>query len=211
VIVGVVGHLGMRVINPDMDEGIYFPVAPGAIHPVRLAIHVGNDPESFLPRLRELVREVDPTAAITTPEVLGEVFEGDWYIMVGTTLGGIVLVGILLAMAASGLYAMVSFTVSQRTREIGVRTALGARRHRIALTVVRRALVQIGLGVLLGLPLAGRVFFEVAEGDPAAALWGAASTFALGVGVMLLVGLTACTAPTLRALRISPTEALREG
>lgn len=210
VIVGVVDHLGMHMLEPDQDEGIYLPAAPGEIHPVRMAVHVGDDPLSFFPRLREIARQVDPIAVVAAPVALDEVYEGDWYIAAGAVLGAGVLVTVLLAMAASGLYAILSFTVARRTREIGIRAALGARRYRIALTVIRRSLVQIGLGILIGLPLAGRIFFEIGESRAEATAWAAAGTLALGVGVMVLIGLAACTAPTLRALRIAPTEALRQ-
>ena len=210
-IVGVVGQLGMHVLNPEGDAGLYHPMAPGAIHPVRLAIHVGDDPESFTPRLRTLVSEVDPLAGVATPMALDKAFEGDWYIMAAVTGGLVLLVGILLALAASGLYAIMSFTVAERTREIGIRIALGADRGNIALTVARRSLVQIGVGVLLGLPLAGRIFFEILDdrGSDYAALSGSVGALALGIGMMALIGLLACTAPTLRALRVMPTEALK--
>jgi putative ABC transport system permease protein len=135
--------------------------------------------------------------------------------MAATVLGGAALVAILLALATSGIYAIMSFAVSQRTREIGVRAALGASRRDIALTVARRALTQVGLGVLLGLPVAARVFFEVQEDGGASvgtATLGAFATAALlGLAVTVVVGTIACTWPTLRALRIMPTEALREG
>ena len=210
-IVGVVGHLGMHMLRPELDEGFYLPAAPGEIYPVRMAIHVGADPEAFVPRLRELTREVDPVAVIRSPAALSKLFEGDWYIMSGTILGGGVFVSVLLAMAASGLYAIMSFAVAQRSREIGIRAALGARRGSIAFTVARRSLTQIGVGVLLGMPLAGRIFFEVSEQEPGGTGLAIAATVALGIGVMVLVSLAACAAPTVRALRIDPTAALRDG
>lgn len=210
-IVGVVGHLGMHVLNPNEDEGLYHPAAPGSIHPLRLAIHVNGDPEAFVPRLRVLAAEVDPLAVISTPMSLDKVFEGDWYLSVALVLGGVLLVGILLALAASGLFALLSFAVTQRTREIGIRVALGADRRSIAFAVVKRSLAQIGAGVILGMPLLALVFVEVFDdlGADYSALAGIGTALALGAGVMLVIGLLACTAPTLRALRIAPTDALK--
>lgn len=208
-IVGVVGHLGMHLLRPDQDEGLYVPAAPGEIHPARIAIHLGGDPESFVPRLRAIAREVDPLAVVASPMRLDRLYEGDWYLMIGVTAGGGLLIGILLALAASGLYAIMSFTVAQRTREIGIRTALGARRTSIALTVSRRSMTQIALGVLLGLPMAWMGLGELAGSLPGGAGWAAAGTVALGVGAMALIALLGCAAPTLRALRVDPTEALR--
>ncbi len=205
-IVGVVGPLGM--ILPRPGSGFYHPATPGEIHPLRLAIHVGDDPESFTPRLRALAGEVDPIAVIAAPVPLNEVVTDDWYDAVAMALGGGILVVILLMLAASGIYAIMSFSVAERTREIGIRTALGAQRSSIAFTVVRRALAQLGVGVLLGMPIARWLFLELQPGStyPASVV-----ALILGVSVVVLVGLLACTAPTLRALRIMPTEALREG
>jgi hypothetical protein len=204
-IVGVVGRLGMHVLSPDGDAGLYHPLAPGQVRPVRLGIRLAGDPASFTPRLRELVTEVDPLAFIENPRTLDTVFEGDWYIMAAITLGFVLLVGVLLALAASGIYAILSFTVAERTREIGIRAALGARRGDIALTVARRALAQLGGGVLLGMCLA-----SVLQDGPGA-MQRALVTLVPGVAVLVLVGLVACAAPTLRALRVSPTEALKDG
>ena len=206
-IVGLVGSLGMHVLDPVDDEGMYHPLAPGEINPVRLAIHVGDDPESFTPRLRALASEVDPTAVIVDPIALDRVFEGDWYLVVGMVLGGAILVCILLALAASSIYAIMSFSVAQRTREIGIRTAMGARRWSIAVTVAKRAMMQLGVGVLLGMPIAWRLFSRQTDST----LIGLVVGIGPSVSVMIIVGLLACTGPTLRALRIMPTEALREG
>jgi len=66
-IVGVVGPLGVNILAPGGGEAVYLPTAPGDIRPLRLGIHVGASPEDFTPRLREIVREVDPLATIDEP------------------------------------------------------------------------------------------------------------------------------------------------
>jgi hypothetical protein len=210
-IVGVVGQVGMHVLQPKTGAGLYHPLAFGDINPMRLAIHVGDDPESFAPRLRAVVAEADSVAIVGVPTALDRVFEGDWYIMTAVSAGLVLLVGILFGLAACGIYAILSFSVAERTREIGVRLALGADRSDIAFAVARRSLTQIGLGVLLGLPLAWRVFFELLRdaGSSHAALSGSALAAALGLGVVVSIGLVACAGPTARALRITPVEALR--
>jgi predicted permease len=210
-IVGVVGHLGMHSLTPDQDDGVYHPMVPGLGQSVLVALEVDGDPLALWPRVRDIARDVDSRAVVASPTTLDQVFEGDWYLMGAVVLGATLFVGVLLTLAASGLYAIMSFTVAERTREIGIRVALGADRLRIARQVARRALIQIAIGVLLGLPLAARVFFEMQEqgGSDPSALRAVLVALVPGVGIMVLIGLAACLAPTLRALRISPVDALR--
>ena len=107
---------------------------------------------------------------------------------------------IVLLLSATGIHALMSFIVARRTREIGIRAALGAHPGRIIAGIFGRALIQISIGLLAGSALVFKV--------------GVASTREFLVllavdGVMLLAGLTACYVPLRRALRIDPTEALR--
>jgi ABC-type antimicrobial peptide transport system permease subunit len=181
------------------------------MQPVRFAVELGRAPLDFAPRLREIARDVGPQAVISTPSTLDRQFEGDWYILAAIVGGGLVFVGVLLTLAASAIYAILSFTVVQRTREIGIRVALGADRTRVVLQVVRRALVQIGGGVALGMIPAAWIFLETQrELAPDQPIWLAVPLALLpGVAIMVTVALIACAAPALRALRISPAEALR--
>jgi ABC-type antimicrobial peptide transport system permease subunit len=139
-------------------------------------------------------------------------FEGDWYFLRAFVVGAALLVGVLLSLASSALYAILSLVVSERTREIGIRVALGADQWRIARDVATRAVAQIGAGVLLGLPFAGALCYEFLEltGAGGSVPGAVAMASMLGLLVMLLVSLTACTVPTLRALRIAPMDALRK-
>ena len=211
-IVGVVGDLGMDDATAlDRVPGLYQPLASGEIQPVRLAIHVGDDPKSFTPRLRELSSEVDPTAVISNPVALHEIRSGDAQLMPWIVLGAVILTGILLALSTSGIYALMSFTVTERTREIGIRTALGARRSSVVATVAKRSFVQLGFGILLGIPLATWLLSEFERDGRTSMHPPVVLALLLGVGVMFIVGALAFTAPTLRALRIMPTEALRDG
>jgi hypothetical protein len=194
----------MRVVSPDNDQGVYEPLTPGQIETVRLGIHLGNDPSTFAPRLREVAGEVAPDMLVSATGPLGDVFEGDWYLLRAVILGVWLLVCVLLALAASGIYAIMSFSVAERTTEIGIRSALGASRREVIISVARRAMAQIAVGVLLGLPFAA-VFLV---NDDGSRYVGAGRTLVVGVVVMTVVGLAACTGPTLRALRIHPREAM---
>jgi hypothetical protein len=204
-IVGVVGHLGTRMISAEDDQAVYEPLAPGELHSVQLGIHVGEDPTSFTSTLRTVAGQVDPGLIVSVAGPLDRVYEGDWYVLVAMTLGAGLLVGILLALAASGIYAIMSFAVAERTTEIGIRAALGAGRRELILPVARRALAQLGLGVVLGIPFAA--LFTIS--DEASPYAGTGQALAVGATVMVLIGLVACTGPTLRALRVHPSEALK--
>ena len=107
---------------------------------------------------------------------------------------------IVLLLSATGIHALMSFTVARRTREIGIRVALGARPGRIVAGIFSRAFLQISAGLVVGSGLA--------------AVWGLGSTrqvllLLAADGIMLIVGLAACALPVRRALTIDPTEALR--
>lgn len=205
-IVGVVGTLGLDIMATEEKAGLYHPLVPGETQP-RLAIHLAGDPESFTPRLRTLAADVDPGAVITGTMALDRVFEGDWLFIGAIVLAGALLIGILVALAASAIYAMMSFAVAQRTREIGIRAALGAAPHSIVRTITGRAVMQLGIGMAIGVPIAVFLFTGFLGGPQDAA---DLVKLVPGILVVLGIGLLACTAPTLRALRIDPNEALRE-
>jgi predicted permease len=209
-IVGVVGLLGMNVAMPEQDAGVYLPAAPGQIHPLRLAVQVVGEPEAFIPTLRAIVSDVDATAVLQPPRPLDRVVQGVWYFYVGSVIALAIVLGILVALAASGVYAIMSFAVSERTREIGIRTALGERKVAVAIRVGRRSLVQIALGAVLGIPLAMLLYRLTELGySQNSVTFGFGVAFAAGVSVALVIGALACLSPTRRALSVQPTEALR--
>jgi putative ABC transport system permease protein len=120
------------------------------------------------------------------------------------------LMGVLVALAASGIYAMLSLSVSERTREIGIMTAIGAPRRTVVLTILRRSLAQIGGGALLGLPMAAFLVHQLT--GPAGGQTPAASVLVavgLAVSVVVVVGAVSCAAPTRRILAVEASEAMR--
>lgn len=209
-IVGVVGPLGVNVVNADRGEAVYLPALPGTINPMQLAVHTTTSPASLTSRVRELAAAVDPELVMGKAAVLSDVRQGDWYLVMGLAVGLIVLVGVLVALATSGLYAMLSLSVTERTREIGIRAALGASRRALLITILKRSLVQIGLGAALGLPLATRFVFEL-TGTPdggGSVLQSVALALGLSTGIVALVGLSSCFVPTRRILSIQASEAM---
>lgn len=112
---------------------------------------------------------------------------------------------IAIVLSLAGIYAVMAYTVARRTREIGIRVALGADARRIVLTIFRRPLIQTAAGVVCGALLIGALMMMASGGS---SVRGAAllSAYALAMfGVCML----ACIAPTRRALRVEPTEAMR--
>ena len=209
-IVGVVGPLGMNPQNPARDEGIYHPAGPGEVHPLGLVIEAGDDPAAFTPRLRSIAAEVDATALIQQPMLLSDLADlaRSLYRLGGAAL--VILSVIAIILSAAGLYALMSFTVAQRTREIGIRTALGAHPRSIVYAIARRAGIQLGLGVVLGGAFAAYILAGLSR-DPMMQPQNMPLIIASVVAGTMLVGMLACLMPTLRGLRIQPTEALREG
>ena len=209
-IVGVVGPLGVNVVNADRGEAVYLPAAPGTINPMQLAVHTAMPPASLTGRVRELALAVDPDLVMGRAAVLSDVRQGDWYLVMGLAAGLVVLVGVLIALATSGLYAMLSLSVSERTREIGIRAALGASRHALLITILKRSLVQIGLGAVIGLPIAARFVFEL-TGTPdggGSASESMAVALGLATAIVALVGLSSCLVPTRRILAVQASEAM---
>lgn len=209
-VVGVVGPLGVGIADATGDPAVYLPAAPGEIHPMKLGIHIGADPERMATRVREVVLDVDPSLAMNAPRSLDRSYPVDWYMMVAVSGGLGILVVILVVMATSGLYAIVSHSISERKREIGVRSALGAPRHRLVWALLQRSVLQVGAGALLGIPVAGWVL-NGTLGDSRGTALIATSAMALGLGVVVvgMIAIFSFTLPMRRILGIRAGDALR--
>jgi ABC-type antimicrobial peptide transport system permease subunit len=113
---------------------------------------------------------------------------------------------VALTLSLAGIYAVMSFTVARRTREIGIRVALGAASWRVVLSVLRRPVAQVAAGIGVGATLVGGILYL---GNDGALSVGEVAGLLAYAAVMLAVCLLACIVPTRRALRVQPTEALR--
>ena len=202
-VVGVVGNLP---VTTDARVA-YHAAAPGQIHPAHLQLRLRGDPAGLAERLRDVVASVDPTLHVDEVRTLAEIYREHRF---GDNLGAITIgavTGSVLLLSAAGLYALMAFTVAQRRREIGIRSALGAQPGHLVAAVFRRAFWQIGAGSAAGMLaayLAGRyVPIEQIGGLPIPGILPGAAAF------MLLVGVLASLGPARRGLRIDPTEALR--
>jgi putative ABC transport system permease protein len=205
-IVGVVPDLGISDKRVGYGARIYQTTMPREMEPLRVAIHVRGDPQRFVVRLRELTQATDPALRVIDPKPLPLLEDPDsagmaygFELMVSLTL-------VTLMLSLAGVYAVTAFAVARRTREIGVRVALGARPLHVLTIVFKRPLVQmalgIGVGAILGFGLANDDLSEVHLD-----ILGNAAVFALST---ILCCALACIVPTRRALRIQPTEALKD-
>jgi predicted permease len=208
-IVGVVETFGTNFTNPDRSEALYQPLGSADLHPMRYIIEVADDPVTFLPTLRTIAADVDPEAIIQSAQPLTDLLALSLLELRVASILVFVLSAIGMLLAATGLYALMSFTVSQRTREIGIRTALGARAADVVKTIAKRALLQLLAGVALGCVFGWWIVGTVTN-DTEFAVESVPGLVA-GVAVAVVVfSALACLSPTLRGLRIQPTEALSE-
>lgn len=211
-IVGVVKNLGMGAPTiVGRQAGLYLPASPDRLGPSYLLAHVPGDPAAFGPELRRIAAAVDPALRVSDVQPVDNVIDVlAWLTRLWIRIT-LVLTVVALALSLSGIYAVLSFVVARRTREIGVRVALGAGRGRVITAIFRRPLIQVGAGVLAGnalLGVMGSVKTEMPglDGQMAAGQWAMLAAYCL---VMFGVCLLACVVPTRRALGVQPTIALR--
>jgi putative ABC transport system permease protein len=205
-IVGVVSDFAGPAMAPVDAAAAYHPAAaPGGASTIILMRVRGSAPAALAGRFREITTAVDPSLR------LGEVLTVAEYLRLHARLERLVevalavLFGSVCMLSAAGIHALVSLTVSQRRREIGLRIALGARSRQVFWSIVSRALRQIAVGLGLGaLAAAALIPMITTSSGRAAAL------FAVVAGIMLVVGLFAVLGPARNGLRIQPMEALRE-
>jgi putative ABC transport system permease protein len=198
-VVGVVRDFGWQLPRPHEQSAMYLPSLPLVGRAGQIAVRVRN-PENFADRMRTLAAEVDPTIRLTEVKPLASAGGGEaqsnWVL---TSVVAFVSF-IVLLLSATGIHSLMSFTVARRTREIGIRAALGARPASIVAGIFGRALLQVSAGLVAGSAL---VAF-IGLGSTREVLILLASD-----AIMLIAGITACAVPLRRALRIDPTEALR--
>lgn len=174
-------------------------------------VHLRGDPMAFAPTLRETATAVDPMLRVSDVQRADQVIDDITWVLRLWLRVSLVMTVVALVLSLSGIYAVLSFVVARRTREIGIRVALGADRRRVISAIFKRPLVQVSLGVLAGnalLALMGSIETEMPGLTGGLSVWQLMILGAYGI-VMLGVCLLACIVPTRRALRVEPTVALR--
>lgn len=207
-IVGVVPDFPNSRPFDDVDPRLYQPVAPGDIQSVRLSLRIRDGSMARLAaRLRDITAVVDPELQL---HGLRSHVELDRQLQRFTRAVPVAIMAATLSvvlLSAAGIYAMLSFTIARRRREIGIRSALGADARRILRAIFARSSAQLGMGVAAGLIIA-----TAAEWVTGGSVMGGRASFVLPAvaALMLAVGLLAALGPARRGLAVEPTEALRE-
>jgi putative ABC transport system permease protein len=187
---------------------LYHAVSAGQVQPATILLRLrGGTASAFAGRLPEIATAIDPDLQLRGIVSLDEALRREQWIrrMEAGVLAAVTLSVLLLSSA--GIYALMSITVSQRRKEIGIRTALGADPKRIVASIFSRALGQLAIGA--GLGMAAAIALERASGD--GLMRGNAATVLPAVTLLMMsVGFLSALGPARRCLRIEPTEALRE-
>jgi putative ABC transport system permease protein len=207
-VVGVVGNIR----NDDADQApppyLYLSSAQAPQRTMTFALRTAADPAALAPALRAAIASVDPNQALYDLRTMRAVWAAD---LEGTRLLIRVmsaLAAIAVGLAGLGVWGVAAQSVGQRTREIGVRIALGATASQVAAMIARQGLVPVALGLAVGLAaglglgqIMRSILFDVTPTDPVTI--GATLAVLCGVGVLATLG------PALRAARLDPIAALR--
>lgn len=205
-IIGVVPDLGLGPGDPTRAAGFYTPLDANATC-FSLAIKTTANPQALAVPLRKVIAGVDPTIDLRDVRPLEDVGWEERQFLSGVASAMTALGGMALLLSMVSIYALLSFMVTRRTREIGIRVALGATNRQVLRTVVGSALAYLSLGSVCGAVL-GLVLMEMRSviliRMPDSNIWTIAAISLLLAGA----GLGACWLPARRALGIRPAEAL---
>lgn len=208
-VVGVVPAAGVDIIEPRDDAAFYEPTHPSLVMPLRVGLRVSGDPAGYLPVVREAAGLAGAELVLRTMGPLDTVTPDDWILIVGLAVGLSVAVGVLTALVVSGLYAILTFVVARRRRELGIRLALGAGRGDVISSVTRPVRNSLLIGCALGTPVAVYLYRMILE-DPTAELWNAMVGVALSGLVLAVVSGLGAAGPVRAALRVAPSESMRQ-
>jgi len=209
VVVGVVSNTHHEGLDSSFDAEVYLPMTQKGERPVMtILLRSQTDAAQTVAGLRKVVAEIDPLVPVTRVRTLEEVVSASTSSSRSLTLLLLVFGFLAVSVGAVGVYSLIAYTVSWRTREIGIRLALGARRWDVVIMIVRQSFLLALGGSIAGLFVAavsGRLLkqflFEVSPLDPL--------TFCVVPLFMMLLALLAAWVPARRAASIDPMKALR--
>jgi putative ABC transport system permease protein len=207
-IVGVVGDVHQTTLDDDIRATTYWPPSRFAYPWNSVVIRTTGDPERVVPEVAALLRQFDPTIALADVRTMDDVMSISAAERRVTMLMLSSFAGLALLLAAVGIYGVISYSVSERTHEIGIRMALGAARATVMKMVLRQALTLTVVGVAAGAVgaflltrLMKTLLFGVLPSDPL--------TFVAVAALLTLVAAIAAWVPGIRATRVDPVVALR--
>ena len=208
-VVGVVAGFRTRRIGEEPGPLVVLPMAQAPRYDVTLMARTTNDAIDLAPTLRRIVQEIDPQLPLYAVQTLQRHIDGGTFAQRAAASMLSLFGGLSLLLAAVGTYGVVAYNVSQRTRELGVRMALGAQPKHVVQLIMGGGAAMIAIGAILGLGgalVVARLLAPLLIGVKAA------DYAALAGSVLLLVvaALAACYLPTRRAMRIDPNVALRQ-
>ena len=212
-VVGVARDVHSESASTAPGPRLYFPIANTgdfgtARHSLSVVLKVATAPMSFVSAAREALRAVDPHLPMVRPETMDRIVQDAMARTSFTVMLLGIAAGIALLLGTVGIYGVISYMVSRRTQEIGVRMALGAPRASVLRQVVGQGMALTGIGLAVGLigawglsRVLSSLLYGVSATDP--------STYMLTAGILALVALLASWIPARRAARVDPMEALR--
>src|SRR6267378_4481383 len=209
-VVGVVRDIRERGLLYEMKPAVYVPVTqvkkPGGYS--MLVVRTSNEPQNTIKMVEDAVWSVDPQQPVTYIHTMDQLMETDVADRTRPMILLGVFAGLALVLACIGVYGVLAYAVAQRTREIGVRMALGAKPVDVTRMILGRGMKLSVIGLLAGGALAaglGLLLRTLLYGVTAAA----AGIYAGTAGLLVLVAVMACVIPALRAARVDPAVALR--
>jgi predicted permease len=207
-IVGVVGNVRHSEIAAQPAPELYVPLAQSAPESMHFVVRTARDPSAIGPAIRREIASIDPAQPVAMMQTMEEMLRFAMPQQLAMKLVGAFAV-LALVLAAVGLYGVLAHAVALRTKEIGVRMALGAGRGAVQRQVLGRGFRLVAIGLLLGsgaafgaASLMRGLLYGVAPADPAA--------FAASIATLAGAALLACWIPARRATRVEPVVALRE-
>jgi putative ABC transport system permease protein len=208
-VIGVVGDVRDAVLSQPPVPETYMPHAQSPVNGMGLVVRLGSTrADAVLPAIRQRLAAIDPEVAMVRPRMMQAVVDG--------TTGGTRMQSVLTSvfalvaalLASVGVYSLISYSVAERTREVGIRVALGADRRAVVRLIVGEGLVLAGIGIAAGVagallltPTLGTLLYEVSPTDP--------MVLATTCTAVLVVTAVASLVPALRAIRVDPMTALR--
>jgi putative ABC transport system permease protein len=207
-VVGVVGNVRHLALETAPRPELYQPLGQGMWPLVNIAVRTApENPVTLLPAVQQAVWSVNKSVALGNPRSMHEMIARTLLQKKFTMLLLSIFAGTALVLAAVGLYGVISYSVAQRTRELGIRIALGAQRGDVLRLILRQGMTLVAIGVLFGIAaslgltrLIASLLYGISASDPI--------TFLLLSTALVLVALVACWLPARRASAVDPIVAL---